>query len=264
MLRLYFLTFYGEFRGTTEQEHHLHESPRTMTIPLWVLAFLSAIGGLLNVPHLFGGNQFLSHWLEPVLNGSVHELDLSAATEGTLMGVTTLIILGILFWSYNYYVKRKKLALTDEQLSGWRLAASNKLYIDEIYDNTVVSPFMFSAKVADDYVEKGLINRLAEGIGSFFKSLADTLRRTQDGNLEIYLLGMVAGIILLLLFNSQYQRLQNIFAHFFITIQQQDENNEIWRYLRGQTRTHEGSIPIDHSRSGKQDRSTQCIEWYYQ
>lgn len=201
MLRLYFLTFYGEFRGTTEKEHHLHESPRTMTIPLWVLAVLSAIGGLLNVPHLFGGNQFLSHWLEPVLNGSVHELDLSAATEWTLMGVTTLIILGILFWSYNYYVKRKKLALTDEQLSGWRLAASNKLYIDEIYDNTVVSPFIFSAKVADDYVEKGLINRLAEGIGSFFKSLADTLRRTQDGNLEIYLLGMVAGIILLLLFN---------------------------------------------------------------
>lgn len=51
MLRLLFLTFYGNFRGTEQQAHHLHESPASMTIPLWILAGLSVIGGLLNLPH---------------------------------------------------------------------------------------------------------------------------------------------------------------------------------------------------------------------
>ncbi|MFY8020858.1 MAG: NADH-quinone oxidoreductase subunit L, partial [Bacteroidia bacterium] len=55
MLRLLVLTFYGGFRGTHDQEHHLHESPKAMTIPLIVLAILSVVGGLVQFPHLFGG-----------------------------------------------------------------------------------------------------------------------------------------------------------------------------------------------------------------
>src|ERR1051325_10544107 len=52
MFRLVYLTFYGDFRGTHEQEHHVHESPASMTIPLIVLAFLSVVGGaLLGWPH---------------------------------------------------------------------------------------------------------------------------------------------------------------------------------------------------------------------
>src|SRR6266540_2316809 len=50
MYRLYYLTFYGSFRGTHEQEHNLHESPPSMTIPLWILGLLSLIGGLLSLP----------------------------------------------------------------------------------------------------------------------------------------------------------------------------------------------------------------------
>ena len=61
MFRLLFLTFFGEFRGTEAQKHHLHESPATMTIPLIVLAFLSAVGGLLNVPEALGGGSWLAH-----------------------------------------------------------------------------------------------------------------------------------------------------------------------------------------------------------
>src|SRR5215212_9681904 len=52
MYRLVYLTFYGKFRGTHEQEHHLHESPATMTVPLIVLATLSVFGGLLGLPHV--------------------------------------------------------------------------------------------------------------------------------------------------------------------------------------------------------------------
>ena len=54
MFRLLFLTFFGKFRGTHEQEHHLHESPKTMTIPLIVLAILSIAGGVLGLPEFWG------------------------------------------------------------------------------------------------------------------------------------------------------------------------------------------------------------------
>jgi NADH-quinone oxidoreductase subunit L len=44
MFRLLFLTFFGDFRGTHDQAHHLHESPMSMTLPLMVLAVLSVVG----------------------------------------------------------------------------------------------------------------------------------------------------------------------------------------------------------------------------
>jgi NADH-quinone oxidoreductase subunit L len=66
MFRLLFLTFFGEFRGTHEQEHHLHESPIAMTAPLMILAVLSAAGGFFNLPHIFGGHASLATFMEPL------------------------------------------------------------------------------------------------------------------------------------------------------------------------------------------------------
>ena len=53
MFRLYAMTFLGKFRGTHEQEHHLHESPSAMTIPLIILAILSVVGGFVGIPEVF-------------------------------------------------------------------------------------------------------------------------------------------------------------------------------------------------------------------
>src|SRR5437762_10383446 len=63
MFRLVFLTFFGDFRGTHEQEHHVHESPWTMTVPLIILATLSLLGGALR-----GCRQhhFLPIWMAPI------------------------------------------------------------------------------------------------------------------------------------------------------------------------------------------------------
>ncbi len=70
MFRLTTLTFAGKFRGTPAQEHHLHESPRSMTVPLIVLAFLAVVGGWIGIPSLltFGRDiNVFHHWLEPVV-----------------------------------------------------------------------------------------------------------------------------------------------------------------------------------------------------
>ncbi|HEX9328210.1 MAG TPA: NADH-quinone oxidoreductase subunit L, partial [Reyranella sp.] len=67
MYRLYYLTFHGKFRGTHEQEHHLHESPPSMTIPLWILGGLSLVGGFLGIPQIFGERpvNLIEAWLHP-------------------------------------------------------------------------------------------------------------------------------------------------------------------------------------------------------
>jgi NADH-quinone oxidoreductase subunit L len=67
MFRLYAMTFLGKFRGTHEQEHHLHESPWQITFPLIVLAILAVVGGWVGIPEIFmhGGHK-LEAFLEPV------------------------------------------------------------------------------------------------------------------------------------------------------------------------------------------------------
>ena len=71
MFRMYYLTFHGKFRGTHDQEHHLHESPASMTIPLWVLAVLSVVGGFIGFPHAVGHAIHFPHALDHFLEGPV-------------------------------------------------------------------------------------------------------------------------------------------------------------------------------------------------
>jgi len=92
MFRLYATTFLGQFRGTHEQEHHLHESPIAMTLPLILLAVASAIAGALGIPAIMGGNHWLSHQLIPII-GEAHEAHLSHETEWILMGLSVTIAL---------------------------------------------------------------------------------------------------------------------------------------------------------------------------
>src|SRR3989339_112402 len=72
MFRLFFGTFHGECRASAEVKHHIHESPKVMTIPLSILAFLSVVGGYVGIPYLLGGNNAIEHFMAPVLGGGVH------------------------------------------------------------------------------------------------------------------------------------------------------------------------------------------------
>ncbi len=77
MFRLYATTFLGKFRGTQDQEHHLHESPSAMTIPLIMLAILAVVGGFLGIPEVFAKNAQLAGIISSVLcsirDGSGHD-----------------------------------------------------------------------------------------------------------------------------------------------------------------------------------------------
>ena len=67
MFRLVNMTFFGKSRVDHEVEHHIHESPSSMTVPLMILAVLSIVGGWVGWPESLGGSDRFAKFLEPVM-----------------------------------------------------------------------------------------------------------------------------------------------------------------------------------------------------
>ncbi len=146
MFRLIFLTFNGKSRVEPEVEHHIHESPRSMLIPLVILAVLSIVGGWLSWPEIFGGNSRFIHFLEPIV--AVPHLAREEATKGpgSRMGEIYLmllseglVVLGVVFAWYLYLKHTDLPAKIEKKLNGFYELVYHKYYVDEIYDAMFVN-----------------------------------------------------------------------------------------------------------------------------
>ncbi|HYG61265.1 MAG TPA: NADH-quinone oxidoreductase subunit L [Thermoanaerobaculia bacterium] len=203
MFRLVFMTFFGKFRGTHEQQHHLHESPPSMTIPLIVLAIGSVLAGFVNVPELLGGNEALHHFLDPVYaqprgaEAAHHEM--SHGVEWALVALAVAVALAGIFLAWTIYGKK---GLEGGRTWAQRFPAAhrllaNKYYVDELYDRTIVRPLAalsrFFWKVVDTFVIDGAVNA-----GAFLTELTGDLGRfTTTGNVRNYALYFFLGVVLL-------------------------------------------------------------------
>lgn len=202
MFRMLFLTFYGKFRGTDEQAKHIHESPASMTIPLIVLATLSVIGGLLNIPQALGGSMGLATFLQPVFAASSSKIEadhLSHSTEYILMGASAIAAIGMAIYAYATYVSKGVVPGADhESRSAIARLSYHKFYVDEIYHAVIVKPLnmlsSFFFKVIDKRAIDGLVNGLGEGASQSGK----LIRLLQQGNVGYYIFFMVIGVIALL------------------------------------------------------------------
>jgi len=206
MFRLLFVTFFGEFRGTHDQKHHLHESPATMTIPLIILAVLSAAGGLLNIPHVLGGGESLGHFMAPLfelskqVNPDLFEGHLEHSTEYILMGVSVgAAVLSILF-AYNLFMSKKVVPAADKDVTGFPKVLQNKYYVDEFYEAVFVNPMR---KLSDMLYSFGefLIDLVVNGTGRLVQFLSGRLRLLQTGETGFYVFAMVLGILVILAWN---------------------------------------------------------------
>jgi len=191
MFRLYFLTFSGDFRGTEEQHHHLHESPAAITIPLVVLAILSIIGGFVGVPEVLGGHNEIATYLSSVVTNT-GDFHLAASTEWTLMAVSVIaaVIMIILAWSVN---RKPKFA----ENKGLAKVLENKWYVDELYDAVIIRPFGALSRLLDKYVERSGIDGVVNGVGKTVKWGGNRLRLLQSGQVGFYIFIMVLGIVVL-------------------------------------------------------------------
>jgi len=204
MFRLYFKTFTGAPRLTEEAKHHLHESPGSMTIPLMVLAVLSAVGGFMQVP-LIPGGQHLDRFLEPVFadvariaseTAPVSHEGGGAFLEVLLMAVSLGVALGGIYLAHRFYVVDPGApARLTERAKGLYKLLSHKYWVDEIYDRRIVQPIVrgsvrlwqrFDAAVID-----GTVNGIAREIGR----AADMLRLAQTGYVQVYAMILTLGMV---------------------------------------------------------------------
>ncbi|CAA7196149.1 NADH-quinone oxidoreductase subunit L [Chryseobacterium potabilaquae] len=212
MFRLYYLTFHGEFRGTEEQKHHLHESPSNMTLPLIILAIFSVIGGFINLPHFIGHGHYakLMEWLKPVLTEESFkqmETTLSGVPFGTemiLLAATVIMFFGVWFIVKNTYVNKKKQALPEEQYTGWEKLSAKKLYIDELYNALIVKTVEGLGRGGKMF-DKGVLDRFVDFVGDGAEDSGKAMKRVQNGNVENYILimSLAVGIILIVNFLLQ-------------------------------------------------------------
>ena len=192
MFRLLIITFYGSFRGTQEQLHHLHESPWVMLLPLVLLSLLSIAGGWIGISAvLTEGADSLGQFLSPILPTLSHAI--SHETELMLMGSTTLLVVVVIIAAWLIYSKR-----TEQQSTGILRVFENKWYIDELYDYIIVKPLARLSAFLREWVEPRLIDGLVNGVGRSVQYTGRQLRFLQSGQIGNYVLLMVVAMVVVL------------------------------------------------------------------
>ena len=191
MFRLYFLTFTGSFRGTADQQHHLHESPAAMTLPLIVLAILSIVGGYIGLPEVMSEHNAINEFLAPVVK-NLGEHPIAAATEWMLMGVSVGV--SVIMILVAYAINSKPNFIPNTGLAG---LLENKWYIDELYDAFIVRPIEILSALLDRVVEKMGIDGSVNGVGKFVRWGGDRIRLLQTGQVGFYIFIMVLGMVML-------------------------------------------------------------------
>jgi NADH-quinone oxidoreductase subunit L len=231
MFRLVNLTFFGKSRVDHEVERHIHESPRSMTLPLTILAVLSVIGGWLALPVLWGGSNHFERFLEPVVAGVVPESGAApvaqhALAQEWLLIVASVTIAGFGIWvAFQFYLKKPE--THDKLVASWpRLhrLIYRKYYVDEIYDAMFVNRTkdlgtalgVFDANVVDGlgvdgagwltrmssrlsiWWDKWIVDGLVNVLGRAVQVFSYPVRLVQTGVVSSYALLIVLGMVLLL------------------------------------------------------------------
>jgi NADH-quinone oxidoreductase subunit L len=203
MFRLVSLTFEGKKRYGADL--HPHEAPKTMTVPLIILAGLSIIGGFVGIPEsLFGGNA-VEHWLEPVFAPAYDKLRINPQpveiTEYLLMILSVGVAAAGIYFARIVYLRRAELAEAwKTKYAGAYRVLLNKYYVDEVYDTVVVTP---TVKVSDGFLWKGIdvavIDGAVNGSAKLVGMFAGVIRRVQTGITQQYAIIFVGGILFLLI-----------------------------------------------------------------
>jgi NADH-quinone oxidoreductase subunit L len=175
MFRLVNMTFFGTSRVDHEVEHHIHESPSAMTVPLMILAVLSVVGGWVGWPESLGGSDRFAQFLSPVMakpsgeaaeaTGAAHAVS-GGSTEYLLM-ILSVAIAGAGIWlAYKWYIKQPEVpAKIASNFGGLHRLLYNKYYVDQIYDALFVNRVKDLALTLGAF-DTGIINGLGvDGAG---------------------------------------------------------------------------------------------------
>jgi NADH-quinone oxidoreductase subunit L len=192
MFRLVWLTFFGKNRYD-EHHVHVHESPKNMTVPLMILAFLSLTGGWFAFPALFGGKDYFTDFLSPVFgSGEIAGGEALHSLELTLSGVAMVAATLGLVVAWRMYSKDVKRGPE----TGLHKLLYNKYYVDEIYQAAIVGPLVWiSRNILWKAVDEGTIDGAVNGIGYGVREIGDGVRHAQSGNTRSYAVWVLVGAV---------------------------------------------------------------------
>lgn len=226
MFRLVFMTFFGQSRVDHDVEHHIHESPRSMTIPLMVLAVGSIVSGWIGWPAWLGGTNAFERFLDPVFEPLpiqyAPEAQYSNFVEAGMAGISVAVALIGFQFAYSRYCKRS----WEQQREVAQYGATyplllNKYYVDELYDALFVNRakdagtglWKLDANVVDGAVngtawttvrsalgsgwwDRWIVDGVVRFIGGFIKTVSWPIRLIQTGAVQNYALVMILGILI--------------------------------------------------------------------
>ncbi len=197
MTRLLVLTFLGDFRGHEDPAHPVHESPASMTVPLMVLAGLSAVGGWVGVPHLLGAPLGIGNWFADFLAPVVghHELHMGAPLEAGLMVLSVCVAIGGIVLAYSMYQKGPEAdRRLSDTLQGLYVSMGNAYNVDDIYDTAVVGPILRASRWLWQSLDAVLIDGIANGSADLVRGMGGWLRGWSSGNVQHYMLTVLVGL----------------------------------------------------------------------
>jgi NADH-quinone oxidoreductase subunit L len=189
MFRLVILTFLGTSRLDAKAAQHVHESPWSMTGVLLVLALASALGGFIGVP------QFLAaHWPLPALTAEVQLL------HGVLVGVAIAIAFGGLALALLAFARGGRLAAQVAHHSPrLQRVLAGKYFVDELYARLINQPLLWlSERVFLQWSDRRIIDGTLDGLAALATRVAGTMSRVQTGQLHLYALLALLGLLVLL------------------------------------------------------------------
>ena len=198
--RLIYLTFWGRSRMDHDVEHHVHESPRVMTVPLMILAFFSITIGLVGIPGaIIPHANWFAEFLAPVFPHAEHAEAGSHGLELGLMIFSVLVALSGIRMAYSFYVRNT--AIPDriaEKFKGTYTLLLNKYKVDEVYNAIFVDGLVhklakFLHSFGDVKIIDGFINGLAAAIGR----TSERGRKLQTGFVQQYAFTMGLGLVVL-------------------------------------------------------------------
>jgi NADH-quinone oxidoreductase subunit L len=205
MFRLWYMTFFGDYRGAHVDAHghgdhghgEPHESPMVMLVPLMILAALSLFGGLVG-----WGNHF-EHFLAPVFGtAELTGESTGSATEWLLMGVSVAVA-GLGWWlAYLLYQKRTDLPQKiADALDGFYQTVVHKYYVDELYAAVFVKPLVDgSTRILWQGVDRNIIDGAVNDAGDGARQVSDEVRHMQSGNIRSYAGWIAAGSAVVIAF----------------------------------------------------------------
>jgi NADH-quinone oxidoreductase subunit L len=201
--RLIFMTFHGKFRGTHEQEHHLHESPKSMTVPLMLLC-IGAIGsGWVGIPNFIGEifgvehSNKMAEFMMPVLGHP--EIHGTHAEEWMVTGISVLAGLAGIGLAAVFYLGNREIPVRlAAQFSGVHKLLFNKYYFDELYNFILVRPTIWTAKnVLIGFTDMRIIEAIVNGVPATIGEFSQLVRRMQTGLLQHYATIMATGAVII-------------------------------------------------------------------